>query len=595
MPSKANNWTVLALALLGASSCGQENPTATTEGPGASGTSTLPGPPQREGLDAEADGWSTETVGDTAKARLTEMIELGKTPSQEQLISYCDKQAEVQALIPVSLETLRDRDGFLVKRGAGAELGSAAGPIELSEALAGLFEPFDAQPEVHIKTTGVEMNGPSAGTTEVLYQASGLSKQRPYQQSATWSISWNLEASQITRFDLIAYEEVYGPTSGSPLFTEHTAGVFKSELESARQFSRSLSHIAASVDTVAGSQITSYEGVAIGDANGDGLEDIFFSQAKGMPNKLYLQRSDGTVFDSSRESGVDLLEPTIASLLVDIDGDGDQDLIASGLGIMLFENEGNSAAEPGQPASPIYTLRATLDIKYTYSITAVDYDLDRDLDLYICRYNETRSAFPTPYHDAKNGPPNTLLRNDGPWSFSDVTEETGLDENNTRYSFAASWADYDSDGDPDLYVANDFGRNNLYENDGGHFSDVAPAHGVEDISAGMSVDWGDPDSDGDYDVYVGNMYSAAGNRIAYQRQFQPEASEEKLSTLKRHARGNTLFLNQESGFTDESLTSGVTMGRWSWCSRFVDIDNDSMEDLVVANGYITSEDATHDL
>jgi hypothetical protein len=194
-----------------------------------------------------------------------------------------------------------------------------------------------------------------------------------------------------------------------------------------------------------------------------------------------------------------------------------------------------------------------------------------------------------------NGPPNALLRNDGPWSFSDVTEEVGLNENNTRYSFAASWADFDSDGDPDLYVANDFGRNNLYRNDDGHFSDVAPVLGVEDISAGMSVDWGDPDSDGDYDIYVGNMYSAAGNRIAYQRQFQPGASAEKLSTLKRHARGNTLFLNQGSGFTDESLSSGVTMGRWSWCSRFVDIDNDCMEDLVVANGYITSDDATHDL
>ena len=87
---------------------------------------------------------------------------------------------------------------------------------------------------------------------------------------------------------------------------------------------------------------------------------------------------------------------------------------------------------------------------------------------------------PIPYHDANNGPPNLLLRSDGPWTYTDATEESGLNHNNTRYSFAASWSDFDSDGDQDLYVANDFGRNNLYENREGRFIDIAAALGVED-------------------------------------------------------------------------------------------------------------------
>ena len=68
--------------------------------------------------------------------------------------------------------------------------------------------------------------------------------------------------------------------------------------------------------------------------------------------------------------------------------------------------------------------------------------------------------------------------------------------------FTITAADYDNDGDQDLYVANDYGRNNLYRNDNGHFSDVAHVAGVEDISAGMSVSWGDYNHDGHMDLYV---------------------------------------------------------------------------------------------
>ena len=143
----------------------------------------------------------------------------------------------------------------------------------------------------------------------------------------------------------------------------------------------------------------------------------------------------------------------------------------------------------------------------------------------------------------------------------------------------------------DLYVANDYGRNNLYQNDDGRFVDVAKELGVEDMSAGMSVSWGDYDRDGISDLYVSNMFSSAGNRITYQRQFKLGANPDLVNNFRRHARGNSLFKGVlGKPFKDVSETANVTMGRWAWGSRFADIDNDGWLDILVANGFITAPD-----
>ena len=88
------------------------------------------------------------------------------------------------------------------------------------------------------------------------------------------------------------------------------------------------------------------------------------------------------------------------------------------------------------------------------------------------------------------------------------------------------------------------------------------------------------------------MWSSAGNRIAYQRNFQTSLDDSTRGEFQRHARGNSLFLNNGDGtFTDASQEAGVTMGRWAWGSRFVDINNDSNQDLIVSNGFLTQSDS----
>ncbi|HIM29795.1 MAG TPA: VCBS repeat-containing protein, partial [Planctomycetes bacterium] len=196
-----------------------------------------------------------------------------------------------------------------------------------------------------------------------------------------------------------------------------------------------------------------------------------------------------------------------------------------------------------------------------------------------------------PWHDANNGPSNHLFRNDGKYKFTDVTREVGLDVRNRKFTLAASWSDYDNDGDPDLYVANDFGRNNLYRNDGGKFVDVAGEAGVEDQAAGMGVSWADVDRDGMIDLHVGNMFSSAGMRIAYQNRFKEQADANTRKEFQAHAAGNALYSNRGDGtFEHRSDSAGIRMGRWSWGARFADLNLDGYPEILSPNGFITNHE-----
>jgi hypothetical protein len=161
---------------------------------------------------------------------------------------------------------------------------------------------------------------------------------------------------------------------------------------------------------------------------------------------------------------------------------------------------------------------------------------------------------------------------------------------------AAAWADYDNDGWPDLYVANEFGWNRLYRNSrDGTFEDVTIATGTADGGAGMGVAWGD--YDGDLDLYVAGMHSNSGWTLFHPDFPMPIPWYFKILGLFTDAvqieadklsRGSTLLRNEGDGtFTDVSIESGVRDAQWGWATDFFDYDDDGLLDLYVVNGFIT--------
>ncbi|MDB4377969.1 VCBS repeat-containing protein [Akkermansiaceae bacterium] len=334
-------------------------------------------------------------------------------------------------------------------------------------------------------------------------------------------------------------------------------------------------------------------GIAVADVNGDGLEDVYLCQIAGLRNRLWIRRPDGTL-EESQDSGLGIRDNTCAALFLDFDGDKDRDAVLStAIGVVFFRNDGG-----GQFSEVI----RFADIPHGFGMAASDFDQDGDLDLYVCQYygslkNEqdvSRGSFPHPYpvYDATNGGRNILLRNEGNWTFEDVTKGAGLDEGNNRLSYAPIWEDFDNDGDQDLFVVNDFGPNNYFQNLGeGTFKDQSSAPGVKDGGFGMGMTAADFNHDGRFDLHISNMYSGAGNRIARQDWFHADQDQKIRDTLLSLARGNTMLRNVDgTAFVDQSEPSGISMGRWSWSSMAVDLNNDSREDLLVANGFVTGKD-----
>ena len=446
----------------------------------------------------------------------------------------------------------------------------------------------------------------AAGNTSVSirvdYELTGTGRRAwRVHKAGQWDMDWHKGPDGQWRVARWTAQAQTRNETSEPVFRDVTAAALGHNPDFDRQFGPGVDYWRTVIDGALGPDIFGNNGVAAADVDGDGLDDFYVCQTSGLPNRLFRNRGDGTFTDVTESSGIGILDSTSMALFVDVENDGDQDLIvATWKKPLLFLNDGNGrfAEKPGA-----FGLEHGGNAAFTGAAVA-DFDRDGFLDIYFASYTyfqaEGRYRLAVPYHDAENGSPNALFRNDGHGGFVDVTEATGMNQNNDRYSFQAAWADYDQDGWPDLIVTNDYGRKNLYHSNGRRngkvtFTDVAAEAGVSDHQAGMSVSWLDYDNDGRLDIYAGQMWTAAGLRITDTPQFQPQASPEVRELYRRHAMGNSLLRNRGDGtFEDVSLRSGTKKGRWAWSSDPLDLDGDGWEDIYGTNGFVTNTD-THDL
>jgi hypothetical protein len=225
----------------------------------------------------------------------------------------------------------------------------------------------------------------------------------------------------------------------------------------------------------------------------------------------------------------------------------------------------------------------------------LDYDGDGDADLYLAQ-GATESR--------PQGPPDTLLRNDGDPdgdgipTFTDVTREAGLGD--TAWSFGVATADYDNDGDPDIYLAN-WGPNRLYRNDGdGTFTEIGLRAGVDDPHWGVSAAWSDIDRDGDLDLYVANYVEFEFDRYPARgqpgRRGEPPCRWRNIEILcgpRNLEPGPDVFYRNEGDadgdgiptFVDATADVGLRTGEeyFGLAVLFFDADNDGDDELYVAN------------
>ena len=293
-----------------------------------------------------------------------------------------------------------------------------------------------------------------------------------------------------------------------------------------------------------GDQGRSY-GAAWGDYNGDGLIDLFVSYMDN-PDVLYRNKGGGIFEEVSLEAGIPDAEGSAAEGAVwgDYDNDGDLDLfVANGCEpdpdypSFFYRNNGSGTFTEAAEETGLSFIGQTVGTAWA------DYDRDGYIDLYVGLLASAPNAG------------NFLYRNIGDGTFTNVGAEAGVNDQRDSNG-GVVWADYDNDGDPDLYVANRNQPNALFRNNGdGTFTDVGATAGLDDDGNSEGVAWGDYNNDGWLDLYVADANGT-----------------------------NLLHLNNGDGtFANVTQEAGVNLPTPSVGANWVDFDNDGWLDLFVVS------------
>lgn len=349
-----------------------------------------------------------------------------------------------------------------------------------------------------------------------------------------------------------------------------------------------------------------HPGIAVVDLDRDGFDDIYFLADYGR-DMFFRNRGDGTFEEIAAKLGLDLEGHNSSAIFADFDNDGHLDVfIGRTLARSLYMHWEN-----GRFVDRSAWIRNGQLPYFASSVTAADYDGDGLLDVYFGTYASHMAYWEQNKFDPKvftdhlprediaelegmmqkldnpytnlPGPPNVLLRNLGEGKF-EIVKDAGLRVFKNTYQ--ATWGDFDRDGKPDMFLANDFSQPTLFHNrGGGKFADVTKEMGLANARFGMGATWGDYDNDGRMDLYVAAMSSKAGRRVIGQL---PKV-DPRFAVM---AAGNALYRNIPNGFDKVSGASApklqVEQSGWDWGAQFVDLNNDGFLDIFSLSGYYSA-------
>lgn len=335
--------------------------------------------------------------------------------------------------------------------------------------------------------------------------------------------------------------------------------------------------------TTSGRLLPHWFQMAVEDFDLDGDPDLAIATANGQ--RLLLRNENGSFRRATEEVGLPKsygVSPEYYSTTwIDFDNDGYPDLLS---GRCLYRNVNGQSFEDVTRESDIELLPDSM------SVCVADYDCDGHADFYVLynRPTEMREgAKPAGWvNDEESGAENQLWRNLGGGKFENVTTAAAAG-GGPRVSHTAVWFFHNDDNYPDLYIANDFGKNVLLQNRGdGTFEDVSDGSGADGFSTTMGIAAGDINNDGRSDLYVANMYSKMGRRIIGMVSAE-DYPDDIYRQICGSCAGNRLYVRADEGYSETADGFHVNGVGWAWGPTMADFNNDGWLDLYSTTGYMS--------